>query len=241
MFPYKAIDLTHTLDEKTPSWNGGCGFQQSIKLDYADHEPGESSNISFRVQQIKMHAGIGTHIDAPAHCNLSTITIDQLSLQNLIAPCVVIDVSSYAHERTTISVHDIETFEMSHGTIMPNSFVIIRTGWEKFWEEPERYRNNHIFPSVSKEAAELLLERKIVGLGIDTLSPDRPEDGYPVHAALLGAGKYIIENIANSEMLPPKGSLTLALPIKTYRGTEAPLRLIGLISVQSPCSTERLK
>ena len=33
-FPYKLIDLTHTLSEKTPSWNGGCGFNHDIKLDY---------------------------------------------------------------------------------------------------------------------------------------------------------------------------------------------------------------
>jgi kynurenine formamidase len=225
--PYKIIDLTHTLDETIPSWSGSCGFQAEIKLDYADC-PDE---VKFRVQQIKMHAGVGTHIDAPAHCVQDDLTVDQLSLSNLIASTVVIDVSNLSHGRYSVTVKDIEGFEKSYGTIQPNSFVIIKTGWEQFWNEPQKYRNNHFFPSVSKAAAEFLLKRQIVGVGIDTLSPDRPEDGYPVHALLLGAGKYIIENVANLTELPPVGCFTLALPIKIKGATEAPIRLIGLIKI----------
>lgn len=33
-FPYQLIDLTHTLSEETLSWDGGCGFNHDIKLDY---------------------------------------------------------------------------------------------------------------------------------------------------------------------------------------------------------------
>ena len=225
-FPYTIIDLTHLLDEKIPSWTGGCGFHQEVKLDYNK----ESPIPSFRVQQIKMHAGIGTHLDAPAHCNLGNLTIDQLSLEHLAAPCVVIDVSSSVDASYRLSIAEIEAFETTHGLIESGSFVIIRTGWEKFWKDSESYRNNLLFPSISGEAAEFLLNRKIVGLGIDTLSPDKPCDGYPVHEAILGAEKYIIENIANSGALPPKGSWILALPLKTKDGTEAPLRLVALIN-----------
>lgn len=224
-FPYKIIDLTHTLDETNPSWNGGCGFQHQIKLDYKDCD----TPVKFRVQQIKMHAGMGTHIDAPAHCFADGKTVEQLALSDLSAACVVIDVSHQIHERYSVSVYDVETFEATHGKIPPKSFVIIRTGWEQYWQQPKKYHNNHIFPCVSGEVAHFLLERQILGLGIDTLSPDRPENGYPVHAAILGAGKYIIENVANSEALPPTGSHALALPIKTKGGTEAPIRLIALV------------
>ena len=224
-FPYRIIDLTHTLDENIPSWTGSCGFHQDVKLDYDL----TTSDVSFRVQQLKMHAGIGTHIDAPAHCSLGNATIEQLDLNNLIAPCVMIDVSAQAHESYTVSLNDVMAFEATHGIIEPHSFVLIRTGWDQFWNQPERYHNNYRFPSVSKEAADCLILRKAVGIGIDTLSPDRPESGYPVHAAFLGSEKYIVENAANSISLPPTRSFILALPIKTRHGTESPLRLVGLI------------
>lgn len=223
-FPYEPIDLTHTLDENTPTWNGGCGFTQAIKSDYS----GSLTEVSFRVQQLKLHAGLGTHLDAPAHCIPGGMTIDALPLTNLLAPCVVIDVSAHAHERYRVTLADVKTYENTFGLMEAGSFVMFRTGWERFWHDPEQYRNQHCFPSVSREVAALLLERGVVGIGIDTLSPDRPEDGFPVHTLLLGAGKYIVENAANVAQLPPHGSFILALPIKTRGGTEAPIRLVGL-------------
>lgn len=223
-FPFTIVDLTHTLTPNVCSWNGSCGFRHEIKLDY----DGCANKTQFRVQQIKMHSGIGTHMDAPSHCIPGGKSIADLDLTQLIAPSVVIDISAQSHERYSLTIEDVKSFEDQHGKIIPGCFIIVYTGWDKFWHEPAKYRNDHMFPSVSKEAAELLLDRCIVGLGIDTLSPDRPEDDFPVHQLILSAGKYIVENIANARTMPPVNAYTLALPIKTASGTEAPIRLIGL-------------
>lgn len=222
---FTLIDLTHTLTPAIPSWNGCCGFNHEIKLDHEQCTTG----IKFRVQQIKMHAGVGTHIDAPSHCISNGKNISDLEISELCAPCIVIDISAKAHETYSLNIQDIQNFETKHGKIPPNHFVIVYTGWDRFWTIPEKYHNGHIFPSISKEATLFLLERKIVGVGIDTLSPDRPEDGFFAHQLILGAGKYIIENIANAKSLPSVGAYTIALPLKIANGTEAPLRLIGLV------------
>lgn len=223
-FPYKLIDLTHTLSSDVPTWDASCTFEHTINCDY---DP--TSKYQFRAQVIRMAESIGTHMDAPAHCIPGGMTIEQLTLERLIAPCIAIDLSSKCHERYSVSHADVKEFEKSYGLIQPDSFVLFRTGWEQYWMQPDQYRNNHVFPSISEEVANLLLERDAIGLGIDTLSPDRPEDGFPVHQAILGAGKYIVENIANSGLLPPIGAYTLCLPIKTLGGTEAPVRLVGLV------------
>ncbi|MGL6188042.1 MAG: cyclase family protein [Holosporales bacterium] len=232
-FPFTLVDLTHTLAPDIPSWSGTCGFRHEVKLDYADCKEDTPFSVKFRVQQIKMHAGIGTHMDAPAHCIPGGKMIAEIPLSVLMAPCVVVDVSSECNAGQVVSAKDVLAFEQQHGPIPYGAFVIIRTGWERFWTVPEKYRNNLTFPSISGTAAQLLLEREIVGLGIDTLSPDLPKSGesggYPVHALLLGAGKYIVENVANAGILPPTGAYTLALPIKTADGTEAPVRLVGFL------------
>lgn len=206
-----------------PSWNGSCGFKPILRDDYDLSAP-----YQFQTYDIHMQAGMGTHLDAPAHCFSGGRSITDLNLNECIAPCIVINVSPQSHERYSLRPQDVEAFEVKHGAIPFGCFVIIYTGWEQYWGTPETYRNNHVFPSISKEAASLLLERQIVGLGIDTLSPDRPEDGFPVHHLILGADKYIIENIANASKLPSVGAYTLAFPIKIQGGTEAPLRLIGM-------------
>lgn len=218
------IDLSHTLSPEIPSWNLSCGYQQAISLDYDEC----STPVKFRTFQINTPAGIGTHMDAPAHCIANALTIDQIPLQQLVRPCVMIDVSKKTHEKYSASAEDIIDFEKTYGQIPENSFVIIHTGWDKYWETPARYRNNLKFPCIGADAAELLLQRSVVGLGIDTLSPDRAGEGFPVHQLFLGAGKYIIENITNAENLPPTGAYIIALPLKLQHGTESPIRLIGV-------------
>lgn len=224
-FPYEAIDLTHVLSSVSPSWDGDCGFRHELVLDYETC----TTPVKFRVQKINMDAGIGTHMDAPAHCIPGGKTIDELSLTDLIAPCVVIDISKQAHAAYQCSAADIQIFEQQYGTIPQGAFVIVRTGWDQFWHQPEQYRNNLQFPSISLSAACLLLDRNIAGLGIDTLSPDTESSGYPVHQAILGAEKYLVENVAHADKLPPIGSFSLVMPILSKNGTEAPIRLIGLV------------
>ena len=113
------------------------------------------------------------------------------------------------------------------------TFVMIKTGWERFWQEPGKYKNHYRFPAVSKDAALMLIEKQVCGLGIDTLSPDRPEDGYPVHQLWLQSGKFIVENAANLNNLPIVGSFIMPIPIKVKQATEAPIRLLALVSENS--------
>ena len=225
IFPYKLIDLTHALDGAIPTWNGGCGFNHDVHIDYSDCE----GEYKFRVMKVSMHAGIGTHMDAPSHLIAGGKCIHNFDVNDLIMPCVVMDISAKCHERYSLGVQDIVDFESRFGLIDQDSCVLVKTGWSKFWHTPLQYHNNHVFPSVSLEAAERFLERGVRALGIDTLSPDRPEDGFKVHKIFLGSQKIIIENVANLDNIPPSGSFALALPIKIKDGTEAPIRLVGLI------------
>jgi kynurenine formamidase len=142
---------------------------------------------------------------------------------------VVIDISDKCHERYSFSAEDVDVFESKYGLIPKGSCVMVKTGWSKFWNTPSKYHNNHVFPSVSSEAAKLLVERGVSAIGIDTLSPDRPEDGFKVHKLFLGADKIILENVANLVGMPPTGSFVMVLPIKIKDGTEAPVTLVGLI------------
>lgn len=219
------VDLTHSLHADIPTWDGSCGFHLSLKGDYDDC-PG---NVKFCTQSLAMHGGIGTHMDAPKHCIPGGKDVSEIDLCQFIVPWVVLDVSGLCHERYSLLPADIDHFESLYGPIPTGCFVFVYTGWSQFWDAPERYRNNYVFPSISKEAGEILLQRGIVGMGIDTLSPDRLEDGFPVHQLLLEAGKYILENVANGEKLPPVGSYGVCLPLKIKDGCEAPVRLMAMI------------
>ncbi len=222
---YKIIDLTHTLHSGIPGWDGNCGYKIDVSLDYNDCIPPDI----FRKHDISTPCGVGTHIDAPAHVVPSGRTVEELLVEELVCDCVVIDVSSVADEKYIVNPDIILKFEEKYGEIKPNTFVIFYTGWDKYWDTPEKYINNHIFPSIHEDTAKLLVERNIAGIGIDTLSADTGINGYPVHHIILGDDKYLVENIANAKELPQTGAKVFVLPIKIKDGTEAPIRLIALI------------
>jgi kynurenine formamidase len=57
----------------------------------------------------------------------------------------------------------------------------------------------------------------------------RGGEDFPVHRAILGAGKYLVENVANAKELPPTGARIFVMPMKIKDGTEAPIRLVALV------------
>jgi len=63
------------------------------------------------------------------------------------------------------------------------------------------------------------------------LLPDCLDTTFSVHQRILGAGKYIIENIANCHKMPAQGAYMIALPLNLEQGAEAPARIIGLVPV----------
>lgn len=219
----KIIDLTHVLHKDVPNWDGDCGFNINIGVDYKDCKEPDL----FRVQKIEMRAGTGTHMDAPAHCIPESNTIDELEMENLVTDLVVIKILE-VDENYKIMPEVIKKFEKEYGEIKKNSFIIFHTGWSKYWEDKKKYRNNLKFPSVHESTAKVLLDRDVAGIGIDTLSPDS-ENSFPVHRIILGGGKYIVENIANLDEVPSVGAKILVMPLKIKGGTESPIRLVALI------------
>ncbi len=226
----KIIDLSHLLDATNPTWDGSCGFDLPTTLDH--HECASETKYKLHALHLKK-SGTGTHIDAPLHCFPSQASVAELSLENLIVKACVIDVSSKASANYLITADDIIAFEKSYGPIERNSLVIAYTGWSKYWPDSKKYRNEDTqgvmhFPSFSAQAVQLLIDRNVAGIAIDTLSPDCPGSGDPVHRLILSNNKYIIENIANCDQLPPTGAYVIALPLK-ISATEAPVRIVGLI------------
>ncbi|MFI5335098.1 MAG: cyclase family protein [Chlamydiales bacterium] len=219
------VDLTHTLDDRVPTWSGGCGFQQEIKLDY---------DQGLRVLQYKMHAGVGTHIDAPTHFFENGMHVADLPLEQLITPMYHIDMSKEAGPDFLLSKEAIIAFEKRVGKIEKGSAVLLSTSWSKRWHDSRAYRNPDAsgrmhFPGFSSEAADLLVEREVAGIGIDTLSPDGTNNGFPVHEKILGTGRYILENLFQLEKVPAQGAFLIALPLKIREGTESAVRAVAVL------------
>lgn len=226
----KILDLTHVLKENIPTWTGVSGFDIKVAVDYKDC----TTATKFKVQKICLNAGIGTHIDSPAHCFSGKTDISQIDINQLIVPIYFLDLSEKIKSADYyLTTEDILEFEKKFEIIKPNSLFIFYSGWSKYWDDPKLYRNlgqdniKH-FPGISKEAANLLLKRDVAGIAIDTLSADGSDLNYPVHNIILGQNKYLIENIANCKDLTPVGFTAIIAPLKVKDATESSARIFAV-------------
>jgi len=231
----KLVDLTYSFDESTIYWPTAKPFQWEK----------ESWGVSpggywYTAGRYSASEHGGTHVDAPIHFGRDKQTMDELRLDQLVAPAVVVDISEKCAGNADyrLSLEDLTGWEKTHGNIPPKSIALIRTGWGKFWPDKKKYLGSDVagdtahlhFPGISKEAAEFLVKRGVAGVGLDTASLDfGATKDFIAHQVLNGADVYGLENIANLERLPATGATLIALPMKIKRGTGGPVRIVALL------------
>jgi kynurenine formamidase len=233
----RVVDLTHSFDDKTIYWPNAPTTFQLNRLSYGKTEGGYfySSN-SFCTPE---HGG--THLDAPIHFAEGKRTLDQIPVEQLMAPAVVIDVSAKAAADTDyrLTLEDVRAWEAKHGAIPNGSIVLLRTGWGSRWPDRKRYlgddrpgeTSNLHFPSYGAEAARYLVEQRKVGaIGVDTASIDHgPSKDFIVHQIANGANVPGMENVANLDQVPETGAWLIALPMKIAGGSGGPARIVALV------------
>ena len=231
----KLVDLTHVFDDKAIYWPTAKSFTWE-KESWGRNAQGDW----YTAGRYSASEHGGTHLDAPIHFAEGKQTVDQIPIDKLVGPAIVIDVSAaVATDRDyRLSPGDIAAWEAKHGRIPANSIVLVHTGWGKFWGDKKAYlgtdkagdTSNLHFPGISKEAAALLAERKVDAVGLDTPSLDHgPSRDFAAHRAFAAANVYGLENVANLDRLPPIGATLIALPMKIKGGTGGPTRIIAII------------
>lgn len=232
------IDLTHSFDEHTVAWPTEKGFVHEKEI-FGQTDQGYFY-ASYRFCGPE-HAG--THIDAPIHFNEKGQTLDQIPLQRLIGPGVVVDVSlpSSKNRDYLVSVNDLKEWEQKHQQTLKDKIVLLKTGFARYWPDPMQYlgtdkkgkealKELH-FPGLDPKAARWLVsERCIRAVGIDTASIDFGQTkSYGAHRNLFEFNVPAFENVANLDLLPAYGFEIFALPMKIKNGSGGPLRIIALI------------
>jgi kynurenine formamidase len=230
------VDLTYEFSSETIYWPTGKPFELE-EVFYGMSENGYFySTYNYGGSE---HGG--THFDAPVHFAEGAQTTDQVSIERLIGPAAVVDVTDKVTPDYQIQIADIERWESQHGQIPDGSILLFRTGWGSRWPDRKSYLGTEKtgaeavpelhFPGISPEAAQWLLDkREIDAVGIDTPSIDYGQSKlFETHQILYPAQMPGFENVANLEKLPEAGSYVIALPMKIAGGSGAPLRIIAFV------------
>jgi kynurenine formamidase len=183
----------------------------------------------------------GTHVDAPVHFAKGRWSVEQIPLDQLVGPAMVVDVSAKAAADSDyqVSVADLTAWEQSHGSFH-GTIALIRTDYSKRWPDAERYLGTaergesavaklH-FPGLDPEAARWLADRNVRSVGIDTASIDFGQSRlFETHRTLYDKNIPGLENLTNLDQLPATGAFVVALPMKIKGGSGAPLRAIAWV------------
>src|SRR5216683_869243 len=149
----------------------------------------------------------------------------------------VIDLSYALSDKLVPWPGDAKAFEAKVNATVEKNGYFTRSFWMLEHYGTHMDAPAHFPPGITTvdkipvDAAKLLLERKISGLGCDTLSidPGNSKD-FPVHHLVLGADAFQLENLADLQDLPEAGAFLIAAPIKLEGGSGGPVRVFGLVA-----------
>jgi len=225
------VDLTYPLNDRTPVFPGQPGFTYEV------HGRIDDPDVPLFFGGFSTMEHCGTHMDAPAHAVADGRTVDQIPLARLHGPGFVLDLAGACAEDPDFDVapEHVEAFEAEHGRIEPGSVVILRTGWGQFWSVDGGYvvvrDDGWHWPGLSGDAAHLLVQRGVIGVGIDTVGLDGGHVAMTLaaHRHVLGSGAFILENLAGLDLLPARVEELWALPIKVEGGSGGPTRVVARV------------
>lgn len=232
------IDLTHAFDADTVYWPTASGFELQD-----DFHGVTEAGFYYEANTFRAAEHGGTHLDAPSHFAEGKLHADQIPLEQLIGPAVVIDVSEQAADDRDyqVSVADFEIWEDVNGRLPDGVIVLLRTGFGRFWPDREAYMGTAArgadavpllhFPGLHPDAARWLVEqRSIHAIGLDTPSIDYGQSAlFQSHRILFQANIPAFENVANLKQLPESGFQVIALPMKIRGGSGGPLRIVAVV------------
>ncbi|HSE30425.1 MAG TPA: cyclase family protein [Pyrinomonadaceae bacterium] len=234
----RVIDLSYPFDSNTVYWPTAEPFQLETDFEGTTEQGYYYSAYRFRAAE---HGG--THLDAPVHFAKGHPTVDQIPLEQLIGPGVLIDVTSQCASNADylVSISDIQNWEKRNGRIPAGSILFLRTGFGKYYPDRKKYLGTDErgagavpklhFPGLDPKAARWLTEnRSIKAIGLDTASIDHGQSTlFESHRILFDKNIPAFENVANLDQLPVRGFSIVALPMKIKGGSGGPLRIIAML------------
>jgi arylformamidase len=202
-------DISLTISEDLPIWPGD---PQIVIKKISLIDEGDLANVTH----LSACAHIGTHVDAPDHFLGNGKTVENLPLDLLVGPAIVVDLPGEAQ----ISARDLEAASIPEGTTR----LLIKTPNSRLWADDIKDFHQE-FIALEEDAAAYLVSRGIEVVGIDYLSIAPFADPAPTHRTLLEAGVLVIEGLNLNGI--EEGDYTLmCLPIKISGSDGAPARVL---------------
>ncbi|MET4621175.1 kynurenine formamidase [Arthrobacter sp. 2762] len=226
-------DLTHAFHPGQPHF---AAFPDESREALFDMEKGDG----FTAHRYSIVGQWGTHVDPPSHFVRGGRTLDQIPVEQMLLPLVVLDISERVRkdEDATPTLADVQAWEERNGHIMAGSFVALRTGWSRRWPDAQAMANkdqagiSHT-PGWSREVLEYLIEKRAVAaVGHEQTDTDpgvaTSQQDFSLETYVLARDRWQIELLANLDNVPEAGAVLVATWAKPLEGSGFPARVFAI-------------
>lgn len=202
-------DLSMPLSEKTAPFPLDTPFS---RVETMRMEDGDACNVTA----ITMSVHVGTHVDAPYHYDEQGMRIDEVALDRYMGKAHVFTVMSRGGDGVqVISADDVQRLDISAERVLLRTLT---------YPEYDAFHAN--FASIAPDAIDVLAERGVRLIGVDTPSVDEATSKtLPAHARCRERGILILENL-RLEHVPDGIYELIALPLRIIGGDASPVRAI---------------
>jgi kynurenine formamidase len=226
-------DLTHAFHPGQPHFPA---FPDEVREAVFDLEKGDG----FTAHRYSIIGQWGTHVDPPSHFIRGGRTLDQIPVEEMILPLVILDISGRvtADADATPTMADVQAWEERNGAIPSGSFVALRTGWSHRWPDAGAMANrdddgvSHT-PGWSHEVLSFLIEeRSVTAVGHEQTDTDpglaTSRQDFSLETYVLAQNRWQIELMANLDGLPEAGAALIASWPKPLGGSGFPARIVAI-------------
>ena len=167
------------------------------------------------VSLLTLGSHTGTHVDAPLPMDDTGAGVDEVSLEAMIGPAVVVDIPESVR---AIGAADLEKHIGRHTRVLLRSRNSARFAASGVFEED--------FTFLAPDGPALLVERGVRFVGVDALSVEQYHAGHHrSHDVLLRAGVAVVEGLALENVTPGEYQV-ICLPLRIRGCDGAPARVV---------------
>lgn len=227
------IDLTHAFEPGVPHYVAFPDEQREVVTTVETH--------GFLVHRYSHVGQWGTHVDPPSHFIAGGRTLDEIPVEDMLLPLVVLDARELvaADADYVVDLALIKEHERVYGRIPNGAFVAFASGWSSRWPSTDAMQNRDAdavahYPGWGVEALRFLVEeRGIRAVGHEQTDTDPgaslSKGCVDAERYLLGADRWQIEMLTGLEDVPPTGALILASWPKPRAGSGFPARCVAIV------------
>jgi arylformamidase len=206
--------MSRIYDISAPVESGGLVYPGNPEIEITAQQAislGAGANVS----RVVFGSHTGTHVDAAKHFFDNGQTVDEIPLEKLIGPAIVVAVDD-----SNLSVGEVDLRKFDLGS---HTRVLIKTRNSSFLHERDFHRD---YTFLAPDGAAYLVSKGVELVGIDYLSIEQFHSGHHrTHRVLLERNVVIVEGLSLGNVSPGEYEL-ICLPLLLAGLDGAPARAV---------------